>query len=194
MAEGRKGARRGRKAVWTQPEFPDFANGVVLAFDQAVAHTGYAVVRVHNDGIELLEKGQIQEPAIPGLKGWTDTLQRATNLALELEPIVMRWRSCVLPLEVVYEMPSVKGMRVDSALLGGLAVTTVAARYALPCHGVETQHAKVVLTGDRRSEKRHMKDAVLRYIDKPGSPFNEHIVDAIGLALTYLYDRQKETV
>lgn len=191
VAEGKQGARKGKKKTWVEPEPNEFLDGVLLCFDNAVAKTGWCLLEHDDRGFRVQDRGLVTQPAVPGLKGYADTLERATFLALELEPIVMSVRTEIgRALEIVYETPSRFGYRTESALLAGLAVKIVAARYNIKAHGVDSKHMKRTLTGEQNADKATTKKAVERYTGAVSKPWNADIADAAALGLTHLLDVQ----
>lgn len=184
--------KRAPKKVWAAPKLEDFANGLVCAFDQTFTNTGWAILRKDDDWVQVLDKGTIREPPVPGLKGFEDTLQRAEWMCERIKPIPEKAltyakhdESCVF----VHEIPAVQGMRIESSLLGALGVrqAVTALRDPYKRVAVGNQHMKaVMLPPEMRHEKRFITTAVNRYTDTRG--WNEHTRDALALGLTYLYD------
>jgi Holliday junction resolvasome RuvABC endonuclease subunit len=166
----------------------------VLAFDQAIANTGWCVM-FHQAGIssEILDAGTIRTVASEERTSWDDTLDRATQVTKQVLDLL--WSH--VPDLVLHEMPPVGSgpfMRgTYSSVCAAVAVRDAAMIAALPVAQVSAQEAKKVLTGDGNAKKPEVRKVVNRLIEE-GSLFlnpeakirlNEHIIDAIALILTY---------
>ncbi|MFD8650690.1 hypothetical protein [Streptomyces mirabilis] len=186
-------ARKG----WTPPLAPgDFAYGTVQAFDQALANTGTAVVKSNEAGIHLLFTALLRPPAdVQEIQSHEGNYARADSLYAG----VCRYRTGFAANvdAVVYERPPVSGMRTESITLAGREIHRATNGKAIL---VDNRHAKSVIVGTAGSGKNkvtkaHVKAAVERYVIPPAAqgktmPWNEHVRDAVMLALTWLYDEK----
>jgi hypothetical protein len=182
---------------WTPPQAPgDFAYGTVQAFDQALANTGMVVVKSNEAGIHLLLTTLIRPPAdVQEIKSHEGNYARADSLYAA----VCRNRSgfAANADAVVYERPPVSGMRTESITLAGREIHRATGGQAVL---VDNRHAKSVIVGTAGSSRKkvtkaHVKAAVERYVVPPADqgktmPWNEHVRDAVLLALTWLYDEK----
>ncbi|MET7363317.1 hypothetical protein ABZS76_33435 [Streptomyces sp. NPDC005562] len=182
---------------WRPPTVADFAHATVQAFDQALANTGMALIKSNESGIHLLATAMIRPPVeVQSLKGTEGNYAKADSLYAGL--VRARTGMASTADAVAFERPPVKGMRVDSISLAGREVHRATNGRAVL---VDNRHAKAVIVGragnkDNPVAKAHVKEAVERYITPPAErgllmPWNEHIRDAVMLALTWLYDENK---
>lgn len=191
-----KGKPRGK--LFEPPRLLDFAPGIhVLAFDPTLTNCGWVRLEIKlDDGqpwLQVWGHGTIRPRTDE--KGFMATWDKARYLNDELALIIRRasrWPGSV----VVCETPWVGsgGHRTESALMAGSVVYLYAGELFRP---VSAQHAYSVLCGGRRpatsQAKKDIAVSVARYIlDSAGRGWNEHERDAAALALTYLYDLNKE--
>ncbi|MCX4799681.1 hypothetical protein OG497_38140 [Streptomyces sp. NBC_01242] len=184
---------------WTPPLAPgDFAYGTVQAFDQALANTGMAIVKSNESGIHLLVTAILRPPSdVQEIKSHEGNFARADSLY----GAVCRNRTGFAATAVdavVYERPPVTGMRTESITLAGREIHRATHGQAI---FVDNRHAKTVIVGTAGSSKNkvtkaHVKEAVERYVVPPSGqgkamPWNEHVRDAVLLALAWLYDEKR---
>lgn len=174
-----------RAALPVDPEA--LATGRVLAFDGALAKTGWAVVeRLPGRAATVLDCGLVRTTS--DLKSHEQTFARADLLADTLAPIVRAWEAGVD--EVVCERPAVAGMRIESSLFAAYAVHRLVGE---PLVLVSRQHAVRVFCGPGRHTKAQTKAATVAWAAPPaGARFNQDVADAVLVALTRLYDRAQE--
>ncbi|MFJ4902811.1 hypothetical protein [Streptomyces sp. NPDC088727] len=182
---------------WTAPLAPgDFAYGTVQAFDQALANTGMAIVKSNEAGVHLLLTAILRPPAdVQEIKSHEGNFARADSLY----GAVCRNRTgfAVTVDAVVYERPPVSGMRTESIGLAGREIHRATSGKAVM---VDNRHAKSVIVGTAGSRnnkvtKAHVKETVERYVRPPAAqgknmPWNEHVRDAVLLALAWFYDEK----
>lgn len=179
------------KKVWVQPEAEDFAEGSVLAFDQTLTKTGWAVVTCAG-GIGVTSGGMLVPRIDTSLKSFEQTLAKAEELGLLLDDLVgeFYWVD-----QVVHEMPAVHGHRTESSLMAAREVRRVIAEsLSKTVEAINRQAAYATIVGDRHAPKRVMKEAVerlapTRHVER----WNQDVSDAAGLALKYLYDKKRAT-
>jgi hypothetical protein len=194
------GLRLATRKGWAPPAAPgDFAFGTVQAYDQALANTGVVLVKSNESGIHLLATAILRPPAdVQAIKSHEGNFARAESLYAG----VCRARTgfAANADAVVYERPPVSGMRTESITLAGREIHRSTLGRAVM---VDNRHAKSVIVGHAGSKKNpvtkaHVKEAVERYVTPPADqgktmPWNEHVRDAVLLALAYLFDlRQQE--
>ncbi|MFF7198225.1 hypothetical protein ACFZAM_31515 [Streptomyces sp. NPDC008079] len=193
------GAPQRKSASWTPPALTAFRPGTVLAFDQTLANTGWALLQhLGEDGIRLLDAGMIRPP-VNGLTSHEDSYARAKFIGDCALRVIDAYFLPAGPREVVYERPSMEGRRTESALLAGLEIYRASNATAT---AVSNRHAKAVIVGRAGTNadpvtKAHVKAAVEHYVSPsrfmgPGDfPWNEHVRDAVMLGLTRMYDQMK---
>lgn len=190
---------RGRKSVkpkqeWRLPTVDDLAYGSVLAFDQTLTNCGMAHVGHDSRGL-LVTVVDLLAPASreTGFKG---TYSKSIELAHLVEQAIESTSRMRRIDEVVHEMPSTGGFRTESALLAGYVVQQAAVDHGLPCVMVANASMRSLLVPpERRKDKS--KTPIREAIDtlfpaRPDGPWNEHVRDAVGLALTRLSQIKKE--
>ncbi|MDQ1041453.1 hypothetical protein QFZ75_007955 [Streptomyces sp. V3I8] len=182
---------------WTPPRAPgDFAYGIVQAFDPALANTGMAVIKSNEAGIHLLITSMIRPPAdVQAIKAFEGNNARADSVYAGV--VRARGGFAANADAVVYERPPVKGQRLESIQMAGREIHRATLGRAVL---IDNRHAKSVIVGTAGSKanpvtKAHVKAAVERYVIPPRDqcktmPWNEHVRDAVLLALTWLYDRK----
>ena len=168
---------------WVRPEFDPSFIGPVLAFDQSLSRTGWALMDclhpyVHDRGLLTTSPGD--ETSIEG------SLVRATALEEEIDHLV--WRLDAPGLMIAHEAPAVAGWRTDSSLLVALAIRIIARRRKLPLHMVYAQHAKRRMTGNANADKPEVKVALEEMWPhlKGTRPWNNDIRDAVLIGILAL--------
>lgn len=191
-----QGTRKPSKKVWTAPTEADFGHGTVLAFDQTVTKTGYAVVRHGHDGLHVLDGNLIVPKAGNHLLGFEQTLVKSVAMEQALNMVLMLVGGSIDV--VVHEMPAVTGYRIESSLLGAHAVRVATLNHArgVPVRSVSNQAMRAVLnTPEERHEKKYVGIAVNDLIPRERRTtqrWNQDVHDAVGLALTYLYQKAQK--
>jgi hypothetical protein len=188
--------KRSRKTTWIKPTGEDFADGLVLAFDQTFSKTGWCLVDVKDGEVDVQIKGFIQEPPIPDKPAFEDILQRSEWMYDRIYAVI--WEATEWgPFGVVHEAPVLHAMRVEASLLGALAVR-LATRKVLGQSPVIIENRRMLgllVPPDERynqTGKSHITRALLPYYDTRKG-WNEHNRDALALALTHLYDKKRAT-
>ncbi len=190
--------------TWEPPPVSAFAHGCVVAFDQTLNNTGWALLRHDFNGLRLMNCGMLRPPE-DHLQSFEATYTRTRRLRDKVELLLGHLRETVgydidrVPMRVVHERPAISGHRIESALMAGYAIYEVTSGTA---RMVSNQHAKKTLLGRAGTKqnpvtKAHVKDAVERYIPSPAISrrlmWNEHIRDACMLGLTHFHDTAQET-
>ena len=179
-----------------------FGEGEVLAFDQALTNTGFVHLQAGPDLVQY--EGQPLKLAAREYYKYAASEDDPTGALLTLKKTaaLARWMERVLRVHspvrtVVYEMPVVAGHRTESILLGAYALFEACRNTNRPepiC--VNNQHAKRVIVGQVRGATKHdVKGAVNAFVPdwmRVGStqPWNEHVIDATLLGMTWLYENR----
>lgn len=196
-AKVREGAAtpKKRKKEWSPPDPTRFRHGYVLSFDQTLTHTGWAAVISGADGIWLGATGSF--PLTSEKTGFEGTYDKAERLYQSLCRVMIGFSMSAEA--IVTEMPAVQGYRTESSLMAGREVRRAAAEYArgVPVVTVANQTMRALLNPpEQRYEKHHVKSAVEALIPevartgRPITRWNQNVHDAVGLALTYLYEKE----
>lgn len=168
---GEKGERPG----------PTYRHGKVLAFDQSLANTGWAIVQ-YTGTLSVVETGTISEQGIGNR--FVDSLPHTVVLYQQFRTVLRNTRDC----EVVHEAPGIGMRNSDSSVMAATAL-----RIAVEEEGRQVSwmpnrvsYYKTV-TGNGKATKGDMKNVLADLFGhiKPG-PMNEHTRDAIGLGVAYL--------
>lgn len=166
----------------------------VLAFDQSVMATGWALLGAHRDGhLQIVSAGSFLLPAENYPSGHEGTLRRGMEVARRAEAVIVQQQAW-FPT-IVHEAPPVGGRmaRPESSLVAALAVRIAAERRGLSVAVVQNQHSKKVLTGSANAEKKVWHQALGHYsILGKDLLTNEGRRDAACLALTYLIDLKEK--
>jgi Holliday junction resolvasome RuvABC endonuclease subunit len=166
----------------------------VLAFDQAIANTGWCLC-LNQEGIvtEVLDAGTIKTVASEERTSWDDTLTRSVQVMSGV--LELLWKH--VPDLVLHEMPPVGTgpfMRgTYSSVCAAVAVRCAAMQAALPVDQVSAQTVKKILTGNANAKKSEVRKAINKLLENGQlllNPemkirLNEHIVDAIGIFLSF---------
>lgn len=158
-----------------------FGNGEVLAFDQTLTKTGWALVKSGTGKITVPECGVLRPPKAE-TQGFEDNYARALWLYDEMLNLIVRYN----PFIIVQEMPAVGGYRTDSSLMAGLSLRIAAQGCGKTVFMISQQTAKKLATGNAKAEKRDVKKAVEARVDLLDKKISQDISDAIALALVHL--------
>ena len=148
----------------------EFRIGTVVAFDQALANTGYVICEIADDKpFVVTEMGTLHTTTTDGRTAWDDNFYRTC----ELESAVSLLLDEKSPDLVLCEMPPVgqsgKMRRTESSIL-----------------------VKKHLTDNPSASKTEVRQALEeRFGDALDNSLfhkNEHTFDALGIAVTYLED------
>lgn len=184
-----------RKTTWQAPVLADLAYGTVLAFDQTYSKTGFVVLSHRPSGLVVHRKGKLVEPPLPDLKGFADTIQRSVWMTERIHNVIQEVTLDHPTLQIAHEMPAAHGHRIESSLIGAIAVNLACERLRLrkPTMIGKQHVAAVLCPPDDRGGKPAIKRATMRYLDTNTREWVEDTRDALAIALTYLYDRKQET-
>lgn len=182
------------KKPWTVPAKTDFKLGRVLAFDQTVQNTGWAMVESTDTG-PLIRKTGMCRPSKDDLTSFEALYARAAEVEDQLDALVQQF-AWAENLTVVHEMPAIEGYRTESSLIVSYIIRRAATRAHLPVVMVNNQHMKAVLLPPHdRYEKAAVGRALVGLVDRThlivGSPWNQHVHDAVALGLTHLHKDER---
>lgn len=194
---GRK--RRGRRRVFEAPTVEDFAYGWVLAFDQTLTKTGWALV-CHNPpadatprpvvpGLSIAAGGLIR-PEIPALRSFEETFAKAEAMGEALGRVIdeHQWVHAV-----VHEMPAVIGHRLESSLMAAREIRR-ANHGRRPVSMISRQQAYATLVGAPHTDKAHGTARVNVLIPREQrhtTHWNQDVHDAVLLGLQHLYNQKR---
>lgn len=159
------------------------------AFDQSLTNTGFVYFSYGTEGIRGLrihEMGVIQ--TLPVRKGWADNLARCASI---YEQVCALLGPELHADQVLCEMPPIgKGMyRPDASIVAAAAVYCAAAMWEIPCDVVSANTVKRYLTGNGSAEKKEVRKALedkfADQLDNKRFRKNEHVFDALGIAVTW---------
>lgn len=170
---------RGGKAkkAWSQAPYSPLPR-TVLAFDQSLSATGWAV---------LTETGPVRAGVIrtDPQKGNEGTLSRAVEIAREAEWLMRQYHGA--GATIVHEAPpaTYRGMhRGEASLVAATAIRIAADRGSRRLVMISAQAAKRRMTGDANAPKARVKEAVTEMFGDLGlKPWNEHVRDAVILGV-----------
>lgn len=157
--------------------------GRLLAFDQSLSSTGYALITCDNDGAYIWETGVLK--TTHDLRGHEKTLQRYLELVHDLDDLVDKVGTVQ---DIVYETPPVGGrmIRPESSLLAAAAVLVCTEDFKP--HMISRQKAAKRWTGKGNSTKKEIRDALMSFGYTPkewGLAWNEHVADALSIGLLF---------
>lgn len=199
IREGAKGVPKTRRMNWAEPTAADFVQGCVLAFDQTVTKTGWALV-ANDSALHVINGGILLAPPVEGVKGFEGTLLRAVTMSVRITNAVQfplgYGVATNKPMAIVHEMPSIVGWRIESSLMGAMAVRQAAAAYRpdAPVQMISKMSTSALLVPPHldRTSKAEVKVAVNKLIPdymRRTSCWTQDVSDAVALALTYLHRR-----
>lgn len=176
-----------------QPE--PLVSGLVLSFDQQLANSGWVLVRGNADRewqdppFVVLATGHIK--TAPGNSGgFEDSLARGAKLFGAYTQVI----EDTDPDFIVHELPNVRALRATRSRnreAGIVAATALRCAASVNNHRVVmvgAQHVRKLLCGSTAADKKDVREAVKRLTVgwESQRPLNEHVYDAIGLAVAGL--------
>lgn len=180
---------------WVRAPFDPDPNTIVLAFDQSLAHTGWALIQPTHPFV--VESGMIRTAAqVPGYEG---DFQRGVEIEKQASILIFDFLMDALDpgmrLIVAHEMPPVgvvEGLG-RASLLSGMSIRCAASMADVQVVMVGAQRAKTRLTGERDATKQQMTQALLEFWPhlKGTKPWNEHTRDAIALGVVAIEESKE---
>lgn len=171
----------------------------VIAFDQALAETGYVVIQgLHTHSPPRIETTGMLT-ATDDVKGHEKTLLRASTLYWEVKDLIAFHKPTMdnLRLIVVHETPPIanKMSRPESSLLASLAIRVAAMESGCRVVMHQRQRAYKRFTGSANADKKFMKEALTKLLEAreialPKGPWNQHVVDALGIGLLEIEEKE----
>lgn len=186
--------KKKRKSTWQPPEMDRFAYGTVFAFDQTATKTGYCLF-THGPGLLVVHrKGKLVEPPLPDLKGFADLIQRSVWMTERIQNVIFEAKQDHPEMAVAHEFPISQGYRVESSLVGAIAVNLACSHLCIkkPTMISKTRVASVLCPPEDRIGKPAIGRAVNRYFDTASREWNQDSRDAFAIGLTYLYELARE--
>lgn len=170
----------------------------VLAFDQTLSNTGWAVVGYdRKTGIEVIAGGIIS-PSKDARGSFWETYEKSIQLSIGVRKVFDEVADDVD--FVCFETPPVgQAFRPESSLIAGQVVYAAARKADLPIVMVGNQRMRAkLIPPEHRGErtKRSVKDAVEAIIppkNRQLDRWNEHIIDAVGLGVCSLIPKEDKS-
>lgn len=171
--------------------------GRILAFDQSLARTGWALAdaNAQTQALKVCEVGML--PTEPGdVTGFEDSFSRGVELYRNSSALIQQHE----PSIVVHEMPAVRRERSrnqEAPFVSAMAVRCAASLTRTDIAMVNAQHVKKRLTGNAKADK---KDVRAFLIDSPLVEgvtrteldyWNTDVFDAMALAVVYATQEDK---
>jgi crossover junction endodeoxyribonuclease RuvC len=152
----------------------------VLGIDPGLNTTGYAVVAMQGQRLELVEAGIIRG---------TDRSEMGSRLREIHEgvaEVIAAFQPAALAIEELYSHYE----RPQTAILMGHArgvICLAAAQAGLPIHSYAATQVKRLLTGNGRAPKTQVQQAILREFGLREMPEPPDVADAMAIALCHHY-------
>lgn len=152
----------------------------VLGIDPGLNTTGYAVVAMQGQRLELVEAGIIRG---------TDRSEMGSRLREIHEgvaEVIAAFQPAALAIEELYSHYE----RPQTAILMGHArgvICLAAAQADLPIHSYAATQVKRLLTGNGRAPKTQVQQAILREFGLREMPEPPDVADAMAIALCHHY-------
>jgi Holliday junction resolvasome RuvABC endonuclease subunit len=165
--------------------------GRLLAFDQSLARTGWALLDADasKQTLKVCEVGML--PTEPGdVTGFEDSFRRGVELYRSSAALIWQHE----PDIIVHEMPAVRRERSrnqEAPFVSAMAIRCAAAATKAEVVMVNAQHVKKRLTGNAKADKKDVREALI------GSPsvegiarseldyWNSDVFDAMALAVVH---------
>lgn len=185
--------QRAADKVWAQPMISEFLHGVnVLSFDQSLGKTGWVNLAVGQGEIEVAAHGTLR--TVTSNDGFQGSFDRADHLRDRMAEEHDNLACHGMPYDVVMEMPSVRGHRIESSFLAAYVVRRYCHEWWEDPTMVSIQESRRNLAGPgTQNDKKAGHEALADYIPETASrQWNEDERDAALNALNHLYKLAKE--
>ena len=152
----------------------------VLGIDPGLNITGYAVVEMQKQRLELVEAGIIRGTE-RGEMG-----SRLREIHAGVVEVIAAFQPAALAIEELYSHYD----RPQTAILMGHArgvICLAAAQAGLPIHNYAATQIKRLLTGNGRAPKAQVQQAILREFGLREMPEPPDVADAMAIALCHHY-------
>lgn len=156
---------------------------IILGIDPGFAHVGYAVIEQHGSSVRVLDAETIKTTA-QALH--PDRLKTIHN---ELLGIIQKWKPSVASIERLFFTANQK-TAIPVAEARGVILLTVAL-HGLTVYEYTPLQVKLAITGSGTADKKAVKKMVFLMIEVPNRGIQDDAVDAIALAVTAAYDKNK---
>ena len=152
----------------------------VLGVDPGLNTTGYGVVEVRGDQLELCEAGVVRSRAASPLE------ERLHDIFVGVAEVVASLAPEVMSLEQLYS----HYQRPTTAILMGHArgaICLAAAQAQIPVEHYAATQIKKTLTGNGRAPKWQIQLAIQRELALHSTPEPADVADALAIALCHVY-------
>lgn len=174
------------------PRPEDFRRANILCFDQTLTNCGWAVLNTEHGHPRVNACGVIRPPTFQkGERGFEASFVKSLMVGRGVSELLIELSGQFD--EVVGELPPVMGYRTESSFTAAVILVLKLDEMGeeMPTF-VPRQRATAVLAGDRNASKSVVASVVDDLIEdrRPkGSPWNEHVRDAVFAGLMHLYRR-----
>jgi len=159
---------------------PSESERLILGVDPGLNITGYGILRIIENGFELVEAGVVRTRQ-RGSMG-----DRLLELHSGIAEIVESFSPTTMALEELYSHYA----RPRTSILMGHArgvICLAAAQHQVPIVNYAATQVKRILTGNGRAPKTQMQDAVCREFGLLAAPEPPDVADALAIALCHHY-------
>jgi Holliday junction resolvasome RuvABC endonuclease subunit len=165
--------------------------GVVLAFDQSLARTGWALLDASTTGqtMKVLKVGML--PTEPGdVTGFEDSFQRGVALYEMASSLISEH----VPSVVVHEMPAVQrgqSRNREAPFVSAMAIRCACYTTRSKVVMLNAQHVRKRLVGSAKAEKKDVRESLIGFQILEGVTrseldyWNSDVFDAMALAVVY---------
>lgn len=165
-----------------------FAHLRVLAFDQALRHTGLVEVEFEGGTFEVYEHATITTE--DDLAGNTAVLRAGASYFYNMRQELMHRMVLGTPQVVVFELPPNPNAmyRPESAMMAALCLKIICEQLNFEHHMVQAQAAKTLWAANPKANKTQLKRAIMEkfpFLKQAMAKGTEHEWDALSLALTF---------
>lgn len=173
-----------------QPPIREYHFGTmqVLAFDQALRHTGFVEVSFEGPSFLVTEHGTLTTD--DDLAGNTAVLRAGATYFTTMRQELMNRMMLGHAQVIVFELPPNPNRmyRPESAMMAALCLTILCQQLNYEHHMVQAQAAKTLWAANPRANKTQLKRALLErfpFLKQAMAKASEHEWDALSLALTF---------
>lgn len=162
-------------------------NMTVLGVDPSMTSTGWSVITFHSGRTpRLVSHGKIvTEPT--GMTNMQDNLVRM-NILFEAMKTVVAAMHFVDAVAIELPVPSRMGAASQAGSMACVSVNNAIARLKVPVSYVHPTHSKKVTTGDGKSSKAKVKDAVVQWVGGATPRINQDIADSMSASVCTMLD------